>query len=82
MSYALIYIQARIKEKEKKDAEKVRKGYSKLLDDTYMITANGDISFNGGVYYKKEEVEQVKNLNKQGKKQVHLLKKAFSAKLI
>jgi len=76
MSYALTYI------KSQKKNEGVKKYYSELLQDTFVMTDSGEIKFNSGVVYSRSELDKIRDLNNEAKKFMHTLKKIFSGEII
>lgn len=82
MSYALAYIQYQKKRESSENFRKPKQYFSNQLGDTYIITDEGEVVFSSGVRYTKKELNQVKGLNEQDLKWIHLIKKVFKGEII
>lgn len=76
MSYALTYIESQ------KKREGVKRYYSELLQDTFIMTDSGEIKFSSGVVYSRSEVEKIREFDNEAKKTMHLIKKTLGGEII
>lgn len=54
------------------------KRYSKILDENFMIHADGKVVFDCGVEYTRDEMEDLKDVSHQERIEFHVLRRVFT----
>lgn len=63
--------------KRRDDNQTKRRHYSETLGDYYVIRRDGSLLFDSGTEYTRAELDKVKELSDDTKKQIHNVKKIF-----
>ncbi len=63
--------------KVQEDKQTKRRHYSETLGDYYVIRRDGSLLFDSGAEYTRAELDKVKELSDETKKQIHDIKKIF-----
>ena len=63
--------------RSREDKQTKRRHYSETLGDYYVIRRDGSLAFDSGAEYTRAELDKVKELSDETKKQIHNVKKIF-----
>ena len=62
---------------KREDDKTKRRHYSETLGDYYVILRDGSLLFDSGAEYTRAELDKVRQLSDETKKQIHNVKKIF-----
>lgn len=62
---------------KREDDKTKRRHYSETLGDYYTISRDGSLLFDSGAEYTRAELDKVRQLSDETKKQIHNVKKIF-----
>lgn len=77
MSYDRLTIMTDYLIRRRDDEQTKRRHYSETLGDYYVILRDGSLLFDSGAEYTRAELDKVRQLSDETKKQIHNVKKIF-----
>lgn len=77
MSYDRLTIMTDYLIRRRDDEQTKRRHYSETLGDYYVILRDGSLLFDSGAEYTRAELDKVRELSDDTKKQIHNIKQVF-----
>lgn len=77
MSYDRLTIMTDYLIRRREDEQTKRRHYSETLGDYYVILRDGSLLFDSGAEYTRAELDKVRELSDDTKKQIHNIKQVF-----